>query len=276
MPSTEPQPQPLPAGSERSLDDLLVEIAQCKISVDSVKVTPVRWLPPPFRRRYGKYHLYRGFQYYQDGFNDVYYILDEHVEWRTKPIMQELLLRGQEVLAHFIEIRSQSKLTKEQCRLWKHRARRFKFRAEASSHVARITKLLNLVEPLSDPDAPSGTSTPQRPGTPVAAAATYNRYFIEALTPSEEPPITAGSIYAHDDSDIFTRLSSMDRISDTELEVTEGSPATSTTRLIVLNRVSTTTTDDGSEVTDVAQAFAIQRGDVPLRTLRRCSSNPCI
>ncbi len=68
----------------------------------------------------------------------------------------------------------------------------------------------------------------------------------------------------------------MDRVSDTELGITEGSPATSTTRLIVLNRVSTTTTDDGSEVTDVTQAFAIEDDDVPLRTLRRCSSNPCI
>lgn len=94
MPTTEPQPPS--TESQRSLDDLLAEIAKCKVSVDSAKLTPVRWLPPPFRRHYGKYHLYRGFQYYQDGFNDVYYILDEHVDWRKKEVMQDLLTSGQE------------------------------------------------------------------------------------------------------------------------------------------------------------------------------------
>ena len=66
-----------PAGHLPSLPRLV-------LPAESVARPVSRWLGP-LRKRYPQHHLYRGVKYWQNGFEEIQFIVDNFVDWRDKP-----------------------------------------------------------------------------------------------------------------------------------------------------------------------------------------------
>ncbi len=80
------------AASSSAVSDLetLATARKLILPASSVARPVSRWLGP-FRRRYPQHHIYQGVQYWEKGFNDIQFVVDNFVDWREKDIVSALV-----------------------------------------------------------------------------------------------------------------------------------------------------------------------------------------
>ncbi|TFK92755.1 hypothetical protein K466DRAFT_659090 [Polyporus arcularius HHB13444] len=128
------------AASSSAVSDLetLATARKLILPASSVARPVSRWLGP-FRRRYPQHHIYQGVQYWEKGFSDIQFVVENFVDWREKDIVSALVDDSARYVRELAVLRE--RLDLEECRDWKRHARTFMVKAQGSSQQAQTEYL---------------------------------------------------------------------------------------------------------------------------------------
>ncbi|RDX54896.1 hypothetical protein OH76DRAFT_847438 [Lentinus brumalis] len=166
--------------------DSFETVQKVVLSASSVARPVSRWLGP-LRGRYPQHHIYRGLKYWEKGFADIQFVVENFVDWRDKKEVVELVQSSAIFVHDLAEIRQ--RLDLEECRDWKRDVRTFMVDAENSSQQAKAQFLVRKLGILSVA-AKNSASTSPRSATSFGSrrpSPLRNKVIIESRTPACGP-----------------------------------------------------------------------------------------
>ncbi|RDX54894.1 hypothetical protein OH76DRAFT_1397203 [Lentinus brumalis] len=117
-------------------------------------VRPVsRWWGP-LRKNFPQHHLYQGVKYWEKGFADIKFVVENYVDWRERPEIIHLVEECETFVLDLAAVRE--RLDLQECISWKRKVRTFMVNAETSSQQAQAGGLRTLLHLAASHRSPSG------------------------------------------------------------------------------------------------------------------------